>query len=391
MKKFLPITSENFKLFCKHLKDKNVDAYILKDNEQKRNSNLKYLSGHPEDSYLVVFATGKKVLIPWDTIMAEKTASVDETVDYKIKGYSYYGAVNEILKENLGDKYTVEVETNLGYFEYQYWKKLLKPAKVLILKYSNNPSRNFLHKLRMIKSKYELNYLNKACKITNKIIDNIECFLIDNKKNKLKESDLAFFVEKLMKDYGGDGTSFETLTTSPKRSWSIHSSPKTGTDNLNIPGLSLIDFGVKYKNYCSDVTVSFAMKKTSKYQEKMISVVKEAKQAAIEKIKAGIPAHEVAEIAEEIIKDSNMVLPHGLGHGLGLDTHDPGALSSKPKDKKILKTWKPLILKEGMVLTVEPGVYDKEHGGCRLEDDIVVTKNGCKVLTKTRFMKIYGK
>ncbi|KQC12901.1 MAG: hypothetical protein APR63_09905 [Desulfuromonas sp. SDB] len=389
MRKFVPITKDKFADFCQHLKQKNIDAYLIWDMEGNRNANLKYLSGHPEDAILILFADGHKVLIPWDTILAKKLSKVDLVVNFKKFGKSYFGAAKLILQEKLGKEFTLEVESNISYLTLQFWKKILKPAKVKVLRPNNNSANSYLRKLRMIKTAKEIEYLKKACQITTQVVGDIEEFLKQNKSKKiLTEIELAVFAENKIRERGGDGISFETLVACPKRSWSIHTYPRAGQGNLNQPGLSLIDFGASYHGYCADMTVPFAMKKLTKHQKQMVEVVEKAQYEAIQNIKEGVFGYEVAQKADKIIRDAHMNMPHGLGHGLGLETHDPGRLSLKPEDPNLLKNWNPIKLQKNMVLTVEPGVYSQKHGGCRLEDDILVTANGCQILTSSRFITV---
>lgn len=389
MKSFIPMTNTKIKKFGKHFKEKGVDAYLIWDMERSRNVNLKYISGHPEDAILIIFSDGKKVLIPWDVILAKKLSKVDRIVDYKNNGKSYFGAAKIILKEKLGEKFTLEVESSISHLTLQFWRKLLKPAKVKVLRPLKESAGAYLSKMRMIKTEEEIKNIKKACMITSHVVESIEKFL-KRKKSKgiLKEIDLAIFAENKIREYGGDGIAFETLVACPKRSWSIHTYPKAGEGDLNKAGLSLIDFGGSYHGYCSDVTLPFSMVKINKIQRKMTDVVREAQKAAISEIKPGIMAHQIAEIAHRILKDAKMIMPHGLGHGLGLETHDPGGFALKPEDENLKKHWKPLVLKENMIFTVEPGAYDVKHGGFRIEDDILVTKNGCELLTNSRFIEL---
>ncbi|MBN2364414.1 aminopeptidase P family protein [candidate division WOR-3 bacterium] len=389
MKKFVPITDEKFSEFCEHLRSKKVDAYLIGDFENSRNSSLRFFSGHPEDAMLVILSSGKRILIPWDVIMAAKVSEVEEIVDLNKKGGSYYAALSSILKENLGDRFTLELQSSVGYFEYKHLKNYIKPAKVTVFDKPENSGDHFIYRLRRQKSPGEIKLLEKACNITNKIINDLEIFLKKNRKNPdFREIDVSLFVERKALEYGGDAVSFETIVANPDRSWSIHTHPRAGKGKLAKPGLSLVDFGVTYQGYKSDVTVSFALGKLTKEQEKMRDTVEKAKIEAVKLIKPGVFAHEIAAAADKVIKDADLFMPHSLGHGIGLDVHDPGRIASKPSDKKMLKKFKPLKLEPGMVFTVEPGVYHTKHGGCRLEDDVLVTEKSCRVLTKTRFMRI---
>ncbi|MBN1150703.1 aminopeptidase P family protein [candidate division WOR-3 bacterium] len=388
-RKFVSITREKLESFCEHLKQKGVDAFLIQDFENGRSSSLRYFSGHPEDAMLIILASGRRILIPWDVIMAEKVAGVEEIVDFGKKGGSYFAALETTLKDILGDKYTIELQNTVGYLEHKYYKKRLKGAKIVVFDSPKKSADYFINRLRMHKSQGEIKLLKKACEITNTIIQDIEKYLKKNKKNEnFRENSLSLFVEMKALEYGCDSVSFETIVANPDRSWSIHTNPRAGSGKLVKPGLSLVDFGVTYKGYKSDVTVSFSLGKLSKIQEKMIHTVENAQREAIKVVKPGVFAHQIAEAADLVIKKAGMNMPHSLGHGIGLDVHDPGRIVTKPKDEKMLKRFKPLKIEEGMVFTIEPGVYHTRYGGCRLEDDVLVTDTSCEVLTKSRFMRI---
>ena len=176
---------------------------------------------------------------------------------------------------------------------------------------------------------------------------------------------------------------FPTIVTSGKRSAYIHPYPSFSNQKIQ-DGLGLVDFGVRYKGYCSDVTVPFTLGKISSKQKKIVQTVKEAYEKAIETLKISVPTWKVHESVESLIKKNGFKFKHSLGHGLGLELHDVPSLSPKPKSKEVLKEWKEVKLKENMVFTIEPGVYEPKIGGCRLENDVLMTKKIPKVLTNSR-------
>lgn len=135
-----------------------------------------------------------------------------------------------------------------------------------------------------------------------------------------------------------------------------------------------IDYGVYYQNYWSDYCRTFFLGKPDARLEKIYKVVLEAQMAAIEKVRPGIPAKVIDLTAREIIEKAGYgdQFIHRTGHGLGIDIHENPKIHSTNED----------ILKEGMVFTIEPGIYIPELGGVRIEDDVVVTKNGVMVLNK---------
>ena len=134
------------------------------------------------------------------------------------------------------------------------------------------------------------------------------------------------------------------------------------------------DYGCIYGGYCSDITRSFLVGDSNKKLEKVYRIVKEAQEAAIKMVKAGIKASEVDKAARNYIesKGYGKYFTHSTGHGVGIVVHDPISVSSKSD----------MILQENMVITIEPGIYIPKLGGIRIEDDVLVKKDGYEILTK---------
>ncbi|MHA1448489.1 MAG: M24 family metallopeptidase [Candidatus Hodarchaeales archaeon] len=120
----------------------------------------------------------------------------------------------------------------------------------------------------------------------------------------------------------------------------------------------------------------------------MVDAVVETHDLAIDYLKenTGVMTSEIAAIANKNLDKHGYIMPHSLGHGLGLATHDPPLLRAKPKNPVDLKTFIEVKLEPGMVVTIEPGVYSDSNGGFRLEDDVLITENGAEVLTTSRVL-----
>lgn len=149
----------------------------------------------------------------------------------------------------------------------------------------------------------------------------------------------------------------------------------------------MIDFGIRYRDYCSDVTIPFTVSNISEKQRKIVKTVEQAYDRAIDTIKIDIPTWQVHDSAEKVIKENGFEFKHSVGHGIGLEAHDPPNLSPKPKTKEELKHWKEFKLKENMIFTIEPGIYEQKIGGLRLENDILLKKKP-KILTNSGLMQI---
>lgn len=220
---------------------------------------------------------------------------------------------------------------------------------------------------RMIKDDEEVSRIKKACDITSKTATAIPDII----KPGMKETEAAAELNFMMMKLGASGPGFETNASFGATTAEPHYVP--AGRRLKKGHLALFDFGAKYMKYVSDLTRTFSCGRPSRRQVQMYEVVLEAQLAAIDEIQDGAHGMDVDAAARKIIDSSlyrNRFI-HGTGHGIGVSVHDPGHLSNR----------KDMVLKEGMVLTVEPGVYVKDFGGVRIEDDVLVTKRGCKILT----------
>ncbi|HZK19952.1 MAG TPA: M24 family metallopeptidase, partial [Treponemataceae bacterium] len=145
-------------------------------------------------------------------------------------------------------------------------------------------------------------------------------------------------------------------------------------------GLSILDFGVVYEGYTSDTTLTVAKKPLTKEQKCQIDLVEKAYKAALELYQPGLPVNLAAKKVDEVFVNENRTMPHSLGHGLGLDCHEFPLIRSKEEDDTIFLP--------GVVATCEPGLYDPKTGGCRLENDILITDSGHEILTKSRIIHL---
>jgi Xaa-Pro dipeptidase len=241
-----------------------------------------------------------------------------------------------------------------------------------------------LQEMRGVKDEQEIEIYRRAGEMTNRMIESL-CAALEDGSIKT-EAAAAMFVESESRRLGAEGSSFETLAAGPARSWGIHAFPAftagavTGTAAGLEGGLSIIDCGLKLEGLCTDITLTVCTGSLSSRQEEMTGLVAGAHKLAAETAGPGVTAAAVARAVDNFFKDAGYTMPHGLGHGLGLDVHEYPYL----KDVEIYD--KPLL--PGMVFTIEPGLYDSEAGGVRLENDYLMTENGAEALTASRILML---
>ncbi|MCF2138826.1 MAG: Xaa-Pro peptidase family protein [Candidatus Lokiarchaeota archaeon] len=378
------ITNEKFEKLLKFMQDEKIDVLMIADNESSKNVNLQYLSGHPMDALFIVTSSGENALIPWDVPLAQKEAQVDEIIDPINYKYNYIQAVKEYLEKHLNkSKVVMAVTDNFPYSGVIRYEESIPNISF----YREIPKiSQFISDLRSTKSHKEIEILRKAAQIGTETIQDIKHFL----KNAVDESenDLAFYVHKKMADKGAEDLAFPTLVGNANRAHMIHCHPWASSQKLAVPGLGLIDFGAKYKGYHSDITVPFSFGELNETQQKMHELTFKAYQAAIDMLEIGVPLWKVNQAAIDVIKAGGFDMPHSLGHGLGLTVHDSPFISRKPSSEYALKYWKEVKLEEGMVFTIEPGIYKEGFGGQRLENDVAIVNGKVEILTKSEFIQI---
>lgn len=370
-------TAEKMSAILADMKNREIDAVLISDFETGRNKNLRYLSGQPSDAHLLLFADGKTTLIVWDMIVAKQMSEVNKLVDVSEFDRSYRAALVHSLREKLGEKFTLEVLPTEGHFLVLQLQKEFSRAKIVC---QPDGIANTLIKARSVKTAAEIAIMREGAKVTNKLIAMIRPFI--QSKPGLREVDLALHLEMEMKRMGAEGVSFETLVANCDRSGMIHQVPSASESRLDKTGLALIDFGIMWKGYATDVTVPMVFGKISREQQKIVDVNRKAYDLAIGMLKPGIAAHEVAEAAIGYIRSEGLNMPYGLGHGIGLEVHDPPRLAPKPTDPEMLKYWKETPLEPGMVFTIEPGITS-DIGGSRIENDVLMTDSGPEILTES--------
>jgi len=223
---------------------------------------------------------------------------------------------------------------------------------------------------RQIKNTLELELITQAVDISDKAFAQ----LIPHIKEGISELELAAQLEFNMRKLGSEGVAFSTIVASGVRSALPHG---IATEKLVAKGdFITFDFGATYKGYRSDITRTLVMGKAAAWQREVYDIVLQANLLGESSVKEGITGFDVDDEVRRFIADNGYgaYFGHGLGHGVGLDIHEQPVLSHSGR-----KT----ILPVNAVVTIEPGIYIPGKGGVRIEDTVVVTQDGCHILTAT--------
>jgi len=364
-----------------------IYAAVLEDFEHQRSAMVRWLSGHPMDALLFLFSSGKSVLVPWDLNIARERSVVGEVVPYTEFGRSFREAVLSVLKRNGVEaavagprgRRRVELPERTTHLRLQELRADLPGAELVV---RSDGLEFFLGRTRVRKEPVEIAALETAAGITNQLIEVIVDRVSQARgRADLREIDLAQLIEREALARGAEGLGFETLAAGPARSWAIHPFPACSAGPFGQDGLSILDFGIRVDGYTSDVTLTFAVGRLSPVQEKMIGLVEAAYDAGADGMRPRFSPEEPARRVQQVFSSAGWTMPHSLGHGIGLDAHEAPLLRSQGDNPD------PLLL-PGMVVTLEPGLYDPREGGVRWENDVLITETGSRILTHARIVRI---
>lgn len=230
------------------------------------------------------------------------------------------------------------------------------------------PLETELNGLRLVKEPGELEILTECAAIASAAFEEILPLV----RPGAVEQDLALALEMAMRRRGADDRSFDFIVASGERGALPHG--RASEKALAAGELVTFDFGARYRGYCSDETVTVAVGSVDDRQTEIYHVVKEAHDRAMAAVRPGIPCRDLDRIARGFIEEKGFgqYFGHGLGHGVGLEVHEKPVVSFRNEQ----------VVEEGMVFTIEPGIYIPGFGGVRIEDTVVVTGDGCRLLTR---------
>ncbi|ADL51664.1 M24 family metallopeptidase [Clostridium cellulovorans] len=338
----------------KKTKEKNLDAVLLVGDY-----NRNYITGFTGDeSYALI--TGDKAYFITDSRYAEQ--GKQQVKGFEILQYStplakyLSNLLEELAVKNLGFEDNV-----LSYNQYETFKNAFNCELV--------PLKGMVEELRLIKDSVEIQNIREAAKIADLGFSHMLNYI----KLGMTEKQIALELEFFMRKQGASSTSFNTIVASGVRSALPHGVASDKVIEAN--EIITMDFGCIYNGYCSDMTRTIAIGKPDGKIIDIYNVVLEAQTRALKEIKEGVTGQYLDKIARDYIIDKGYgkYFGHGLGHGVGVEIHEEPRLNPTSTT----------IMKAGMIITDEPGIYIPDLGGVRIEDLILVTEDGCEVLSKS--------
>jgi Xaa-Pro aminopeptidase len=283
---------------------------------------------------------------------AERARAVEGVEFVETKRYMYSD-----LPELLPDRVAFEADA-MTYANYEF----LRAGGVELV-----PRRGIVESLRVVKEAEELEAIRRATEVTDEAYGR----LVEEPFGGRTEKALVWRMEQLLHDCGADGLAFDVDIAAGPTAASPHALP--GDRVVQEGDMVLVDAGAKVAGYCSDSTRTFAVGDVSSSLRDLYELVRRAQQAGLDAVRAGVSGREADAAARAVIAEAGYGenFGHGLGHGLGLLVHEAPNLRPESED----------VLAAGNVVTVEPGIYLSGVAGIRIEDLVVVTDEGCEVLT----------
>ncbi|MBV1709025.1 MAG: aminopeptidase P family protein [Erysipelothrix sp.] len=347
--------SKKMKKCIEITQNKGADAALITSAHNKF-----YLTGFTGTTATVLVTKSKQyVMVDFRYIDQARSQCKDSIVRLIDDNYTVIDCINEIIRNEHIESIGFE-EDQMTVSEHEHFSASLI-AKLVGLN---------LSELRLIKLPEEVEIMQRAADIADEAIGYIMTVI----QPGMTESEVDLLLYNKIRQLGAKSFSFNTIVASGWRGAMPHgvASSKVIEENDFVT----IDFGAVYEGYCSDLTRTFAMSK--QVDPKLIEIydiVLKAQISALEACKPMAATRDIDKIARDIISDAGYgpYFQHGTGHGLGVLIHEAPRLNQLSTE----------VLEEGMVVTIEPGIYIPGLGGVRIEDDVLITKDGCIRLTKS--------
>jgi Xaa-Pro aminopeptidase len=330
-------------------------------------ANIHYLTGFSGSDGALIIGHDEAILLVDGRYLTQAKAEADQfqVIEYydKIKGI-----VDALSDRGFGKVGFESAAITLN--QYRYLRKQFKGRKL-------RPFSDELVGIRAVKDKKEIEWIRMAARLSARALDST----LQLVRPGIREQDLALELDYRLRKEGSETLSFDTIVASGKNSALPHAKP-TSRRLLN-GDFVVIDYGAVYKGYHSDETCTFALGRISEKQKDVYETVKEAHDQALNAVRAGVSCKSIDKIARDCISQAGYGInfSHSTGHGTGLSIHEAPRISAVSNAR----------LEEGMVITIEPGIYLPGQWGVRIEDLVLVRNKGYEVLTKTpKDLKIFS-
>jgi Xaa-Pro aminopeptidase len=331
--------------------------------------NRRYLSGFTAvDGQLAESSGSLMVSLDHALLLTDSRYSIQakqEAAGFEVMTYTE-GVINA-LPDVFDRLHTRRLGFEAGYLVWESHQKAQEEASHYSPAVELIPLFGVVEEMREIKEQQELETISKSAQLMGEVLSQV----IAELKPQQRERDVAWRIETLIREHGGNGAAFPPIVASGPNGALPHAVPTERKLEHGEP--IILDVGGIVDGYCSDMTRTIFLGEPPAYFREIYRIVREAQLCAIESLRPGMETTAVDSLAREIISGAGFgdFFGHSLGHGVGLATHEgPAVAPVKPK-----------VLQEGMVFTIEPGVYIPGKGGVRLEQMVTFENGRSRVLT----------
>ncbi len=338
--------------------DPAVDALLLTDI-----GNVGYVSGFTGSTAQMIITPDEALFITDAryTLRAQAECAGFEVVETPQGSGGYGEALKAVLEARPGVK---RLGFEAGHVTVGQWETF----RALFPNLEWTPTKDLVETLRLVKDDGEIALIKDTITVAETAMRTVRPLLTPG----TREQDFAMELEFAMRRLGASGAAFDTIVASGPNG--AHPHHHAGARPMAAGDFVTIDWGASVNGYNSDITRTYAISEVTDKQREIYGIVLEAQQQAIAAIGPGKTGKEIDAVARDYIASQGYgeAFGHSLGHSLGRSVHDGPGFSVRSDT---------LILKPGMVMTVEPGIYLEGWGGLRLEEDVLVTDDGCEILT----------
>jgi len=345
----------------------NLDALLVTEP-----ANIRYLSNHIGSAgVLVLTRTDAHLLIDFRYEEAVRTLQASAAASPSLKTWRVPGSYDEALASclcEIGATIVGFEATHLSYSRHEWLTRTLAARGCDVTLRSTTA---VVEQLRMVKDDSEIAAIRESAARLTPVLN----AAVESVRAGITERAVAAVIEAALREAGFERPAFDTIVASGPNSALPHY--RAGSRVLSQGDLVVLDFGGVLDGYCSDLTRTVAVGTPDTDARRVYAAVLDAQQAAIAAVRPGVDASSVDAAARRILDDRALgeAFGHGTGHGLGLDVHELPRITRPRTDVPSVP------LQPGMVFTIEPGAYLPGWGGVRIEDDVLVTDDGCELLT----------
>jgi Xaa-Pro aminopeptidase len=322
-------------------------------------SNVRYLSGFTGSNAALLVTRDRAILFTDPRYQIQ--AALESDCEIRIAKGLLTKEISTSMKRLRLSSVAFE-QNRINFLDYQHLKDAVGRGRL-------KPVDGVVEQLRMIKSPAEIATIKASVQLNSAAVAQA----LRRFRPSMSEIDLAAEIEYRMRCLGADGPAFDTIVASGSRSALPHAI--ASHHPIAADELLLMDVGAMVAGYASDMTRTHAVGKLNAKLRRSYRAVLESQLAALDAVRPGVSCSAVDRAARDVLRGYGLEKQfiHSTGHGLGLEVHEPPRLGRKERTK----------LEPGMVITIEPGVYQEGLGGIRIEDTVAVTSSGCEILTPT--------